>query len=85
MADEFMKGLGVLTGAGLVWMVIAGWYNTPSFSGAQLNGPTPEGLATLDQLAILLKDVMAVVAVGGALLFWVVIPAIEQFRDQLSA
>jgi len=31
MADEFMKGFGILTGAGLVWMVLAGWYQTPSF------------------------------------------------------
>lgn len=85
MADEFMKGMGMLTGAGLVWMVLAGWYNTPSFDGAQLNGPSPEGLATLDQIALVLRDVMAVVAIGGALLFWVVIPAINEMRDEKAA
>ncbi|ERH06655.1 MAG: hypothetical protein J07HN4v3_02278 [Halonotius sp. J07HN4] len=31
MADEFMKGFGILTGAGLLWMTLAGWYQTPSF------------------------------------------------------
>jgi len=25
MADEFMKGFGILTGAGLLWMTLAGW------------------------------------------------------------
>jgi hypothetical protein len=85
MADEFMKGFGVLTGAGLVWMVIAGWYNTPKFDGPQLIGPSPEGLATLDQIALLLKDAMAVVAIGGALLFWVVLPAISEMREKSAS
>jgi hypothetical protein len=84
MADEFMKGLGVLTGAGLVWMVIAGWYNTPAFDGPQLVGSAPESLATLDQFALLLKDVMAVVAIGGVLLFWVVLPAVSEMRERLA-
>lgn len=85
MADEFMKGLGTLTGAGLVWLVLAGWYNTPSFDGPQLNAPAPESLATLDQFALILKDAMAVVALGGALLFWVVIPAVGEVRERMSA
>ena len=28
MADEFAKGLGILTIAGLGWMVLSGWYTT---------------------------------------------------------
>ena len=40
MADEFIKGLGIFTGAGLIWMVLAGWYRTPSFeSTPQLVAP----------------------------------------------
>ena len=31
MADEFIKGLALFCGAGLAWMVLAGWYRTPSF------------------------------------------------------
>jgi hypothetical protein len=85
MADEFMKGLGLLTGPGIVWMVIAGWYNTPAFDGPQLTGTAPEGLATLDQFALILKDAMAVVAIGGALLFWVVIPAVSEMRERMAA
>ena len=35
MADEFIKGLSIFTGAGLGWMVLAGWYLTPSFESQQ--------------------------------------------------
>ena len=35
MADEFIKGLSIFTGAGLAWMVLAGWYRTPSFESEQ--------------------------------------------------
>ncbi|MFB6199125.1 MAG: hypothetical protein ABEI52_12815 [Halobacteriaceae archaeon] len=81
MADEFAKGLGLLTGPGLIWMVIAGWYYTPSFEGAQLNGSPPEDPSTLDSLAMLLGDAMLILAVGGALTFWVLIPALREFNE----
>lgn len=82
MADEFIKGLAILIGAGLGWMVIAGWYRTPSFEGAQLVGPrpAPESLSLLDQLALLTGDALGVFAVAGALTFWVVIPAYRELR-----
>jgi hypothetical protein len=86
MADEFAKGLGILVAAGFGWMVLAGWYNTPSFNGAQLLGADPPA-ATLDtygQLAIVLKDALFWFAILGALTFWVVIPAVEEFRRAMG-
>lgn len=80
MADEFVKGLTTLTGAGLVWMVLAGWYNTPEFEGAQLIGPDPENLGMYDSAAIVLKDALFWFAIIGALVFWVVIPAVRVGR-----
>lgn len=86
MADEFIKGLTIFIGAGLGWMVIAGWYQTPSFEGAQLVGPRPpaESLSLLDQLALLAGDALAVFAIAGALTFWIVIPAWREFRASRS-
>lgn len=86
MADEFAKGLGILTGAGMVWMVLSGWYNTPSFHGEhpQLLAPDPETVSALDAVALTLKDAMFWFAIVGALLFWVVIPAIREARGALA-
>lgn len=81
MADEFAKGLGILTGAGLPWMVLAGWYNTPSFAGAQLTGPDPKNLELYGSMAIVLKDALFWFAILGALTFWVVLPAVEKARE----
>jgi hypothetical protein len=74
MADEFAKGLGLLTGAGLIWMVLAGWYRTPSFEGEQLTGAVGSGLTMYDQLAVVLLESMFWLAIFGALLFWVGVP-----------
>ena len=74
MADEFAKGLGLLTGAGLIWMVLAGWYRTPSFEGAQLTGAIPGGLSMYDQVAVVLLESMFWLAIFGAALFWVGVP-----------
>ncbi|MDH5020740.1 DUF7314 family protein [Halobacterium rubrum] len=74
MADEFMKGLGLLSGAGLVWMVLAGWYKTPSFAGGQLTSAVPDNLTMYDQLAVILLEGMFWLAIFGAILFWVGIP-----------
>ena len=86
MTDEFAKGLGILITAGFGWLILAGWYNTPSFEGAQLFGPNPapSALGTYDQLAILLKDALFWFAILGAITFWVVIPLIEQARQALA-
>lgn len=81
MSDEFVKGLGILMGAGLVWMVLSGWYTTPSFEGAQLTGEVPQNLDMYGQLAILVRDVAFWFAVLGALFFWVAVPAIREARE----
>ncbi|MFB6139546.1 MAG: hypothetical protein ABEJ26_03825 [Halosimplex sp.] len=84
MADEFAKGLAILSGAGMAWLTLAGWYRTPSFegSGVQLVAPLELSSPTVyDQIGIALMDVMAWFAIIGALTFWVLIPAVEQARD----
>jgi len=85
MADEFMKGFGILMTAGLGWMTLAGWYNTPSFEGAQLIGElTIENPTVYDQLGLFLKEALFWFAIVGALTFWVVIPAVREFRTYLD-
>jgi hypothetical protein len=81
MSDEFVKGLGVLMSAGLVWMVLSGWYATPSFSGAQLIGEVPSEPDVYGQMALLVREVSFWFAILGALFFWVVIPAVREARE----
>lgn len=84
MADEFAKGLAVLSGAGMAWLTLAGWYRTPSFEGEgeQLIAPVELSDPTIyDEIGVALMDVMAWFAVFGALTFWVIIPAVEQVRE----
>lgn len=84
MADEFAKGLGILTAAGLGWMVLAGWYTTPGFEEEQLLGEAPANPDVYGQLGLLLKDALFWFAVLGALTFWVVIPGIRQLRESFE-
>lgn len=86
MADEFVKGFAIFVTAGLGWMTLAGWYNTPSFEGKQLLGAT-QGVATAyDSLGIVLRDVLFFFAVIGALTFWVFLPLgrklLEEYRGE---
>ncbi|WP_436923780.1 DUF7314 family protein [Halosimplex amylolyticum] len=83
MADEFAKGLAILSGAGMAWLTLAGWYRTPSFegTGVQLIAPVETPSSIYGEIGIALMDVMAWFAVMGALTFWVVIPAVEQARE----
>lgn len=87
MADEFIKGLGIFTGAGLAWMVLAGWFRTPGFeSTQQLVAPVTVSAASADPLtalAITLMDVLFWFALLGPLAFWVLVPAGRQARDTL--
>ncbi|QCC48261.1 DUF7314 family protein [Halobellus limi] len=87
MADEFVKGLGIFTGAGLAWMVLAGWYRTPSFeSQEQLVSPVSlsDSATMFDTLGVLLMDMFFWFAIIGALTFWVGIPVIRQAREALE-
>lgn len=83
MADEFVKGLGIFTVAGLGWLVIAGWYNTTE--DVQLTGPPPEGLGTYAEMALLLKEVLFWFAILGTITFWIVIPAVREARSYVDA
>ncbi|MFB6091337.1 MAG: hypothetical protein ABEJ97_09790 [Halobellus sp.] len=87
MADEFVKGLGIFTGAGLAWMVLAGWYRTPSFeSSQQLVAPVSlsDSATMFDSLGVLLMDVFFWFAIIGALTFWVAIPVVRQAREAID-
>jgi len=65
-------------------MVLAGWYNTPSFEGAQLTGPNPANVGIYGEPALVLKEGLFWFAILGALTFWVVIPAAQQARDRMA-
>jgi hypothetical protein len=84
MADEFIKGFTILTGGMLGWMVLAGWYNTPTFT-KQFSAPAPEELKMLGELAIVLKSGLLWFAVIGALVFWVVIPAAREMKKSRAS
>lgn len=81
MADEFAKGLGILTVAGLGWMVLSGWYTTASFEEGQLFAAPPENPDFYGQLSLFLRDALWWFAIIGALTFWVVIPAVRELRE----
>lgn len=85
MADEFIKGFGILSGAGLIWMMLAGWYRTDSFGGKQFTAARPENPSTIDSLGLLLMDAMFWFAIIGALTFWVLLPVLRQTRGYLAA
>lgn len=74
MADEFIKGLAIFSGAGLAWLILAAWFRTPTFYDEQLFGPDPENPDALVELALTLADVLFWLALIGALAFWVIIP-----------
>lgn len=80
MADEFAKGLGILTGGGLIWMVLSGWFTTPGFEDTQLIGEIPGDLDVYGQAAILLREGLFWFIILGVLTFWVIIPAFQQLR-----
>ncbi|WP_311171188.1 DUF7314 family protein [Halobellus ordinarius] len=87
MADEFIKGLGIFTGAGLAWMVLAGWYRTPSFeSQQQLVAPIElsDSATMFDSLGVLLMDAFFWFAILGALTFWVLIPVVRQASEAIE-
>lgn len=80
MADEFIKGLGVFTSAGLIWFTVSAWFNTPSFEETQLIAPSPDDVGLYSDVLIGLRDVAFWFAILGALTFWVAIPAAREGR-----
>ena len=82
MSDEFIKGFGILTTAGLFWFIVSAWFNTESFGGTQLIASNPDDVGLYADILIGIKDVAFWFAILGALTFWVVIPA---FREGLRA
>lgn len=85
MADEFIKGLGIFTAAGLGWMTLAGWYRTSSFeTSRQLIEPVESGGTIFDALGVLLMDGLFWFALLGAFTFWVVIPLGRQTRAAIE-
>ncbi|MFC6826303.1 DUF7314 family protein [Halopelagius fulvigenes] len=86
MADEFIKGLGIFTGAGLAWMVLAGWYRTSSFeSSKQLIEPVQtESMTMFDTIGVILLDAFLWFALLGVLTFWVLIPAGRQAKRAIE-
>lgn len=80
MADEFVKGLGIATAGGLGWMVLSGWYTTPGFEDTQLLGEAPANPDVYGELALLSREALLWFTVLGVLTFWVLIPALNQYR-----
>ncbi|MCL9815402.1 DUF7314 family protein [Natronocalculus amylovorans] len=74
MADEFIKGFGIMSTAGLAWITLAAWYQTPSFYDVQLIAPPPEPETLFDAMGIFLIDVFLWTTILGMLAFWVLIP-----------
>lgn len=84
MGDEFAKGFGILTAAGLGWMILSGWYTTPGFADTQLIGEPPANLDTFGELALVTREALFWFAILGALTFWVILPGIRQLRNALD-
>lgn len=80
MADEFIKGLAIMMGAGLPWMVLSGWYTNEGFESTQLFGPPPSSPDFWGAVALTLREGLFWFAIIGALTFWVVIPAFREGR-----
>lgn len=90
MSDEFAKGLGILTGGLLGWMVLSGWYATASFaSKSQMLDELPTNLNLFGNIALTLREAFFWFAIVGTIIFWVLIPAGREvrtaWRDRQSA
>lgn len=82
MTDDFIKGLSLFTLGALGWITFAGWYRTPSyFEVAQLVA-APEGVDTaFGELGVLAGDVFFYLMLIGPFVFWLLIPAVRQYRN----
>jgi hypothetical protein len=86
MADEFVKGLGIFTGGGLAWLVLASWYRTTSFESTQqlVEPVTVSGDNLFNALGVALMDAFFWFTLVGALTFWVIIPASREARRAIE-
>lgn len=84
MADEFVKGLGIVTAAGFGWMVLSGWYTTHGFEDTQLVGELPAEPDVYGQLALVSREALFWFMILGGLTFWVVIPGLNQLRSAMA-
>jgi hypothetical protein len=81
MADEFAKGLGILTGCGMIWIAISTWLTTESFAGTQLIAPPPEDPGTYAQLLLVLRELVWWFMIFGVVTFWILIPTFRQIQS----
>jgi hypothetical protein len=81
MADEFAKGLGILTSCGMIWIAISAWLTTESFAGTQLIAPPPEDPGTYAELLLVLREVVWWFMIFGVVTFWILIPMARQVQS----
>lgn len=76
MADDFMVGLGFLTGGGLLWLLFGGIFKTPSFQNqlgfAEATTPPPLGISP--DLGVFLADLSMALTFVGPIVFWIAVP-----------
>ncbi len=80
MADEFIKGLGLTSVGGLVWLSISAWFNTEGFAGTQLVAAPPDDIGLYVNVLLTIREIALWTAILGALTFWIVIPALREGR-----
>ena len=84
MADEFIKGFAIFSGAGMLWLILASWYRNAGFEDEQFLGPLPEDPTVWETVGIALMDGMFWFTILGTLTFWVVIPAGRELRSYVD-
>ena len=84
MADEFIKGFTLFIVCGLLWMVLAGWYNTAGFEATQLTAATSGAGTVYDQIGYILRDGFMWAAILGPITFWLLIPFSRAMRGRVN-
>lgn len=80
MADEFIKGLGMVASGGLIWLSISAWFTTAGFGGTQLIAAPPEDAGLYVNVLLTVRGIALWTMILGALTFWIVIPAVREGR-----
>jgi cobalamin biosynthesis protein CobD/CbiB len=85
MADEFIKGLTLSMVGALGWFIFAGWYRTPEYYAIeQLTAAAIEPNNVYQAIGIFAGDVSLWLMLLGALVYWVVIPALRETRRSMT-